>query len=94
VGEATHTADRGATQREKAAQKGYKIIGTALLSPYFTGKAFCGCCGTWWRLDSVPRDRRGAPLCPRCRQQLRVRPLRPVKTQVWRAYLDGVRLRA
>ena len=64
------------------------LIGSATASPYLNGLGFCPRCQRWFRLDSVPRDRRGAPLCPRCRVQLRVRPLRTSATNVWRLYRE------
>ena len=63
------------------------LIGSATASPYLNGLGFCPECQRWFRLDSVPRDRRGAPLCPRCRVQLRVRPLR-TSANVWRLYRE------
>jgi len=69
------------------------MAGAARFSPYFNGMLYCGFCGRWWRREEAVRSRRGALLCPRCRQQLRARPLRLSKTGVWRAYLEMVRVR-
>jgi uncharacterized protein YbaR (Trm112 family) len=62
------------------------LIGSATASPYLSGLGFCPRCQLWFRLDSVPRNRRGAPVCPRCRTTLRTRPLRTNATRAWREY--------
>jgi uncharacterized protein YbaR (Trm112 family) len=71
--------------RDGAAHWRY-LIGSATASPYLNGVGFCPKCQLWFRLDSVPRNRRGAPVCPRCHTPLRARPLRTNATRAWREY--------
>jgi uncharacterized paraquat-inducible protein A len=71
--------------RDGAAHWRY-LIGSATASPYLHGVGFCSKCQLWFRLDSVPRNRGGAPVCPRCRTILRTRPLRTNATRAWREY--------
>ena len=44
-----------------------------LWSPYDCGFGFCSLCDGWWPVDEVPRNRRGWPMCPVHRRQLRLR---------------------
>jgi len=54
----------------------YEVIGNSRVnprSPYDCGFGYCSLCDGWWRLDEVPRNRRGWPMCPVHRRQLRLR---------------------
>ena len=62
------------------------LVGGDTPSPYLSGVGFCPRCQLWFRLDSVPRNRRGALVCPRCHTILRTRPLRMNANPAWREF--------